>query len=78
MSLIFPLQEAIAITSSGSLILKYGQPGDAGVFEVEQGRATKISFEPKARVASIDAFAVSLERKGGVPKAETRMVLVGK
>jgi anti-sigma-K factor RskA len=29
-------------------------------------------------VTSADAFAVSLERKGGVPKAEGPMVLVGK
>ena len=54
------------------------QPVDAGVFHVEKEGATKISFKPKSRVTSAKAFAVSLERKGGVPKAEGPMVLVGK
>ncbi|MGI8819552.1 MAG: anti-sigma factor [Chthoniobacterales bacterium] len=56
----------------------YGQPVDAGVFKVEKDGATKFTFKPKAPVKSINAFAVSLERKGGVPKAEGPMVLVGK
>jgi anti-sigma-K factor RskA len=57
---------------------KYQIPVDAGVFTVKSGEATKILFKPKQQVSSADAFAVSLERKGGVPKAEGPMVLVGK
>ncbi|MDQ6656047.1 MAG: anti-sigma factor [Verrucomicrobiota bacterium] len=56
----------------------YKQPVDAGVFNVKGEGATEIRFQPKAKVRSANAFAVSLERKGGVPKAEGPMVLVGK
>lgn len=57
---------------------KYQIPVDAGVFTVKSGEATKILFKPKSPISSADAFAVSLERKGGVPKAEGPIVLVGK
>lgn len=57
---------------------QYGQPVDAGVFNVKDDGATEIRFKPKEKVASADAFAVSLEKKGGVPKAEGEMVLAGK
>lgn len=57
---------------------KYQIPVDAGVFSVKSGEATKILFKPKNPVTSADAFAISLERKGGVPKAEGPIVLVGK
>ncbi len=57
---------------------RYKQPVDAGVFGVAEDGTTKISFRPKAKIESVQAFAVSLERKGGVPKAEGPMVLVGK
>ncbi|MEP6821344.1 MAG: anti-sigma factor [Chthoniobacterales bacterium] len=56
----------------------YKQPVDAGTFHVANDGTESIPFKPKARVGSADAFAVSLERKGGVPKAEGPMVLVGK
>ncbi|MEP6810148.1 MAG: anti-sigma factor [Chthoniobacterales bacterium] len=56
----------------------YKQPVDAGVFHVAQVGTQSIPFKPKAAVNSASAFAVSLERKGGVPKAEGPMVLVGK
>lgn len=57
---------------------KYQVPVDAGVFSVKNGETTKVLFKPKSPVTSADAFAVSLERKGGVPKAEGPMILVGK
>lgn len=57
---------------------QYKQPVDAGVFDVDRSGATKITFKPKSKVQTAQAFAVSLERKGGVPKAEGPMVLVGK
>ena len=57
---------------------KYQIPVDAGVFSVKNGQTTKVVFKPKRPITSADAFAVSLERKGGVAKAEGPMVLVGK
>jgi anti-sigma-K factor RskA len=56
----------------------YGQPVDAGVFSVEKAGGTKYFFTPKSRITSATAFAISLERKGGVPKAEGPIVLAGK
>lgn len=57
---------------------KYGQPVDAGVFTVEKNGSARFPFRPKSRIDSATAFAISLERKGGVPKAEGPIVLVGK
>jgi anti-sigma-K factor RskA len=54
----------------------YKQPVDAGVFNVDEKGTTEFTFRPKLRITSANAFAVSLERKGGVPKAEGPMVLV--
>lgn len=54
------------------------QPVDAGVFHVSDEGTQKIVFKSKAQVSSAKGFAVSLERKGGAPKAEGPMVLVGK
>jgi anti-sigma-K factor RskA len=34
-------------------------------------------FHPNRPVQTVAKFAVSLERKGGVPKAEGPMVLIG-
>ncbi len=57
----------------------YKQPVDAGVFHVKGGEVSRsIPFKPHAHIGEASAFAVSLERKGGVPKAEGPMVLVGK
>ena len=56
---------------------KYPQPVNGGVFGVDRTGATKISFKPDSHISSVKAFAVSLERKGGVPKAEGPMILVG-
>lgn len=55
---------------------EYKQPVDAGCFTVDENGETEFTFRPKLRVTSAKAFAVSLERKGGVPKAEGPMVLV--
>lgn len=58
---------------------QYPIPVDAGVFTVDPatGRA-RFDFRAKQPVAAVNAFAVSLERKGGVPKAEGPMMLLGK
>ena len=56
---------------------QYETPVDGGVFQVDaEGRAT-ISFAPGRKITKATAFAVSLEKKGGVPVAEGPMVLVG-
>lgn len=56
----------------------YPNPVDGGVFTVDPvtGNA-QISFRPNQRVNNAAKFAVSLERKGGVPKAEGPMMLLG-
>ncbi len=57
---------------------EYKQPVDAGVFHVAEKGTTRIEFKPKEPIKTANAFAVSLERKGGVAKAEGPMVLLGK
>ena len=57
---------------------EYKQPVDAGTFHLGSKESARIPFKPKQHVSSADAFAVSLERKGGVEKAEGPMVLLGK
>lgn len=58
---------------------QYPNPVDGGVFTVDpQTGAQKISYKAKQPVKSVAAFAVTLERKGGVPKAEGPFVLLGK
>lgn len=56
----------------------YPNPVNGGVFRVdENGRAT-LAFKPDQPVRAAAAFAISLEKKGGVPKAEGPIVLMGK
>ncbi|CAN5481362.1 hypothetical protein BH18VER1_BH18VER1_18350 [soil metagenome] len=57
---------------------EYQQPVDAGVFSVPTGGTAKFAFRPKAPISTAKAFAISLERKGGVPKVEGPIVLAGK
>ena len=56
----------------------YPAPVDGGVFTVDAktGHA-QVSFTANQRVNNAAKFAVSLERKGGVPKAEGPIVLLG-
>lgn len=58
---------------------QYPHPVDGGVFTVDPvtGEA-RLVFKADKPVANVAAFAISLERKGGVPVAEGPMVLVGK
>ncbi len=58
---------------------QYPNPVDGGVFTVApaSGQA-RMTFRAKQPVAHASAFAVTLERKGGVPKAEGPFVLLGK
>ncbi len=54
-------------------------PVDGGVFTVDgQTGERRFQFTAKTPVSAVAAFAVTLERKGGVPKAEGPFVLLGK
>jgi len=56
----------------------YPIPVDGGVFKPgEDGRAV-LTFHGDKPIRSVAAFAISLEKKGGVPKAEGPIVLLGK
>jgi len=57
---------------------KYRQPVSAGVFSVEKSGSARYVFKPKSPITSATAFAISLERKGGVAKVEGPIVLAGK
>jgi len=58
---------------------QYPIPVDGGVFTVEPTSGSRrIKFTAKQPVSVINAFAVTRERKGGVPKAEGPFVLLGK
>lgn len=58
---------------------RYKDPVDGGVFHVSnKGGTARVPFSPKAPVREAKGFAISVERKGGVPKAEGPIVLLGK
>lgn len=58
---------------------QYPIPVDGGVFTVDpQTGSARLNFKAKQPVAAVSAFAVTRERKGGVPKAEGPFVLLGK
>ncbi len=58
---------------------QYENPVDGGVFTVDpQTGEARFTFKPNQPVKAVAAFAVTLERKGGVPKAEGPFVLLGK
>ena len=56
---------------------QYPIPVDGGVFQVDPATGqARVVFKPNKPVATVAKFAVSLERKGGVPKAEGTMMLL--
>ena len=56
----------------------YPNPVNGGVFHVGADGRVALGFKPDQPVAQAAAFAISLEKKGGVPKAEGPIVLLGK
>lgn len=57
---------------------QYPNPVDGGVFTVDDTTGVgRLQFRPRQPVAQAAKFAISRERKGGVPKAEGPIVLVG-
>jgi anti-sigma-K factor RskA len=57
---------------------RYKNPVDGGVFHVAHDGTLRVPFHPHTPVRDAQAFAISLERKGGVTKAEGPIVLLGK
>lgn len=57
---------------------QYEQPVSAGVFSSGSDDAIEFSFRPNQRITVAKAFAVSLERKGGVTKPTGPIVLASK
>lgn len=53
-------------------------PVSGGVFHVAKSGGVALPFWPDQPVTAASAFAISLEKKGGVPKAEGPIVLLGK
>lgn len=56
----------------------YKDPVNGGVFHVAADGRITLAFKPDQPVAQAAAFAISLEKKGGVPKAEGPIVMLGK
>jgi anti-sigma-K factor RskA len=56
---------------------QYPIPVDGGVFRVDPSTGeARVNFKADKPIKAVAKFAVSLERKGGVPKAEGPMVLL--
>jgi anti-sigma-K factor RskA len=56
----------------------YPNPVNGGVFKPDAAGHAVLAFRPDQPVRQAAAFAISLEKKGGVPKAEGPIVLLGK
>ena len=56
----------------------YPNPVDGGVFKPGADGKAVLTFKGNQPITSVAAFAVSLEKKGGVPKAEGPILLLGK
>jgi anti-sigma-K factor RskA len=52
-------------------------PIDAGVFKVDADGNLRAGFTAKTAVKAAGKFAVTVERKGGAPKPQGKMVLLG-
>ena len=52
-------------------------PVNAGIIHVDSNGVAHVRFKPDQSVAEIKAFAISLEREGGVPKREGPIVMIG-
>ena len=52
-------------------------PISAGMLHVDANGVASVRFKPVAQTSHVKAFAITLEREGGVPKAEGPILLVG-
>ena len=56
---------------------KYPNPVNGGILAINNETSTLDSFKPDQLVTSATAFAISVEKTGGVPKAEGPIVFIG-
>jgi anti-sigma-K factor RskA len=56
---------------------EHKDPISAGVVRVGKNGVAQIRFKPVEKAEHVKAFAISLEREGGVPKKEGPILLVG-
>ncbi len=56
---------------------EHKDPISAGVVRVDENGVAQIRFKPVEKAEHVKAFAISLEREGGVPKKEGPILLVG-
>lgn len=52
-------------------------PINAGIIHVDPNGVTRVRFRPDQKAMQIKAFAISVEREGGVPKREGPIVMIG-
>ena len=56
---------------------KIAQPVSAGVISVPNNGLIRATFQPRRPVGSVSAFAISVERSGGVPEPEGQIIFAG-
>ena len=56
---------------------EHKDPISAGIIRVDQNGVAQVRFKPVEKAEHVKAFAISLEREGGVPKKEGPILLVG-
>lgn len=56
---------------------EHKDPISAGIIRVDQNGGAQVRFKPVENAQHVKAFAISLERKGGVPKKEGPILFVG-
>jgi anti-sigma-K factor RskA len=56
---------------------EHKDPISAGIVRVDKNGVAQIRFKPVEKTEHVKAFAISLEREGGVPKKEGPILLVG-
>jgi anti-sigma-K factor RskA len=56
---------------------EHKDPISAGVVRVDKNGVAQVRFRPVERAEQVKAFAISLERAGGVPKKEGPILLIG-
>lgn len=56
---------------------EHKDPIDAGMVRIERDGTARVRFKTAGKAHKVKAFALSLEREGGVPKREGPIVLIG-
>lgn len=56
---------------------EHKDPVSAGIVHVDQNGVVQMRFKPETATRHVKAFALTLERQGGVPKAEGPILLLG-